>query len=81
MAGKLIEYPFDTVKVCLRSCFPCLLEVRLQTQPDVKPLQFRGPLDCFRQTFHNEGLLGFYKVLSLIYLSKSRDFHHLLSGR
>lgn len=63
MTGKLIEYPFDTVKVCLCSVFADK-KVRLQTQSDVKPLQFRGPLDCFRQTFHNEGLLGFYKVSS-----------------
>jgi len=62
MAGKLIEYPFDTVKVrsFLKPCLIC--QVRLQTQSDIKPLQFRGPLDCFRQTFHNEGLFGFYRV-------------------
>ncbi|CAG8641530.1 1623_t:CDS:2, partial [Ambispora leptoticha] len=47
MTGKLVEYPFDTVKV------------RLQTQPI-----FKGPLDCFRQTFRHEGFLGFYRGLS-----------------
>jgi len=35
--GKLIEYPFDTVKV------------RLQAQPDHVPLRYSGPLDCFKQ--------------------------------
>jgi mitochondrial ornithine carrier protein len=38
------------------------IQVRLQTQSDVQPLQFRGPLDCFRQTFRNEGFLGFFRV-------------------
>ncbi|PBP26200.1 mitochondrial carrier [Diplocarpon rosae] len=36
VAGKYIEYPFDTVKV------------RLQSQPDHLPLRYTGPLDCFR---------------------------------
>ena len=67
MAGKLIEYPFDTVKVSLY-VLRLLIQVRLQTQSDVKPLQFRGPLDCFRQTFHNEGFLGFYRVSILLLL-------------
>ncbi|CAG8434653.1 12376_t:CDS:2 [Ambispora gerdemannii] len=48
MTGKIVEYPFDTVKV------------RLQSQP----IPFKGPLDCFRQTYRNEGFLGFYKGLS-----------------
>src|SRR5277367_3355112 len=50
-----------------------MCEVRLQTQSDLGPLQFRGPLDCFRQTFHNEGLLGFYRVLSLHSYTNDRD--------
>ncbi|KAG5357983.1 Amino-acid transporter arg-13 [Yarrowia sp. B02] len=49
--GKVFEYPFDTVKV------------RLQSQSDVNP-QFKGPLDCFKQTFRNEGFLGFYRGIS-----------------
>lgn len=51
-AGKVIEYPFDTVKV------------RLQAQPDHAPPQFKGPFDCFRQTFRSEGLGGFYRGIS-----------------
>lgn len=51
-AGKVIEYPFDTVKV------------RLQSQPDNMPPQFKGPFDCFRQTFQKEGLTGFYRGIS-----------------
>lgn len=48
-AGKLIEYPFDTVKV------------RLQSQPNHLPPQFTGPFDCFRQTFQREGFAGYYR--------------------
>ncbi|CEL11079.1 Putative Mitochondrial carnitine-acylcarnitine carrier protein [Aspergillus calidoustus] len=52
MVGKIIEYPFDTVKV------------RLQSQPDHLPLRYNGPLDCFRQSFHAEGLRGLYRGIS-----------------
>ncbi|KAL4783876.1 mitochondrial carrier domain-containing protein [Aspergillus varians] len=50
--GKVIEYPFDTVKV------------RLQSQPDHLPLRYNGPLDCFRQSFQTEGLRGLYRGIS-----------------
>lgn len=49
VAGKFVEFPFDTVKV------------RLQTQPLDHPI-FKGPYDCFRQTVRNEGFLGLYNV-------------------
>ncbi|KAK4039282.1 mitochondrial carrier domain-containing protein [Parachaetomium inaequale] len=52
VVGKYIEYPFDTVKV------------RLQSQPDHLPLQYRGPLDCFRQSVRADGLLGLYRGIS-----------------
>ncbi|EAW13577.1 putative mitochondrial ornithine carrier protein AmcA/Ort1 [Aspergillus clavatus NRRL 1] len=52
MAGKVMEYPFDTVKV------------RLQAQPDHLPLQYKGPLDCFRQSFEADGLRGLYRGIS-----------------
>ncbi|KAK9469161.1 mitochondrial carrier domain-containing protein [Lipomyces arxii] len=52
IAGKLFEYPFDTVKV------------RLQSQPDGQPLKFTGPLDCFHQTWRTEGFNGFYRGIS-----------------
>ncbi|CAG8631109.1 722_t:CDS:2 [Paraglomus brasilianum] len=51
MVGKLVEYPFDTVKV------------RLQAQPLDKPT-FDGPLDCFKKTIKREGLEGLYRGLS-----------------
>ncbi|KAL4887899.1 mitochondrial carrier domain-containing protein [Aspergillus ambiguus] len=52
MAGKVIEYPFDTVKV------------RLQSQPDHLPLRYAGPLDCFRQSLRADGLRGLYRGIS-----------------
>ena len=50
--GKVIEYPFDTVKV------------RLQSQPDHLPLRYNGPFDCFRQSLRAEGLLSLYRGIS-----------------
>ncbi|KAL5333601.1 mitochondrial carrier domain-containing protein [Aspergillus crustosus] len=52
MIGKVIEYPFDTVKV------------RLQSQPDHLPLRYNGPLDCFRHSFRTEGVRGLYRGIS-----------------
>ncbi|KAG6010152.1 Amino-acid transporter arg-13 [Claviceps lovelessii] len=52
IVGKYIEYPFDTVKV------------RLQSQPDHLPLRYTGPVDCFRQSFKTDGLLGLYRGIS-----------------
>ncbi|MCJ1311369.1 hypothetical protein MMC25_005040 [Agyrium rufum] len=51
--GKLIEYPFDTVKV------------RLQSQPvnRVPPL-YNGPLDCFRKSTQTGGISGLYRGVS-----------------
>ncbi|TPX34661.1 hypothetical protein SmJEL517_g02721 [Synchytrium microbalum] len=53
--GKIVEFPFDTVKV------------RLQTQPLPEPgtaPRFRGAIDCFIKTVRSEGVLGLYKGLS-----------------
>lgn len=52
IAGKVVEYPFDTVKV------------RLQSQPDHLPLQYKGPLDCFRQSIQQDGFRGLYRGVS-----------------
>lgn len=52
MAGKVIEYPFDTVKV------------RLQSQPEHLPLRYIGPMDCFRQSLQAEGLRGLYRGIN-----------------
>ncbi|KAI4125101.1 MAG: hypothetical protein LQ338_004453 [Usnochroma carphineum] len=50
--GKVIEYPFDTIKV------------RLQSQPH--PLVYTGPLDCFRQSLLSPegGLKSLYRGIS-----------------
>lgn len=52
IVGKVIEYPFDTVKV------------RLQSQPDGIPAQYKGPVDCFRQSWRADGIPGLYRGLS-----------------
>ncbi|KAL8936066.1 MAG: hypothetical protein Q9211_004372 [Gyalolechia sp. 1 TL-2023] len=52
MIGKVIEYPFDTIKV------------RLQSQPH--PPIYSGPLDCFRQSLLSPdgGLRSLYRGIS-----------------
>lgn len=52
MVGKVIEYPFDTVKV------------RLQSQPEHGPLRYTGPLDCFRQSLREGGFASLYRGIS-----------------
>ncbi|KAF2705216.1 mitochondrial carrier [Pleomassaria siparia CBS 279.74] len=52
IVGKYIEYPFDTVKV------------RLQSQPDHLPLQYSGPLDCFKKSLNRDGFFGIYRGIS-----------------
>ncbi|KAF1992150.1 mitochondrial carrier [Aulographum hederae CBS 113979] len=52
IAGKFIEYPFDTVKV------------RLQSQPDHLPLRYSGPLDCFKQSLRKDGFSGLYRGIT-----------------
>ncbi|KAI8980491.1 mitochondrial carrier domain-containing protein [Pilobolus umbonatus] len=47
MVGKVMEYPFDTIKV------------RLQTQPLDRP-HYAGPWDCFRTLLRQEGLRGIF---------------------
>ncbi|KAI7907399.1 mitochondrial carrier domain-containing protein [Cokeromyces recurvatus] len=51
MIGKLVEYPFDTIKV------------RLQTQPLDQPF-FSGPWDCFKKTIKQEGFKSLFTGLS-----------------
>ncbi|WVR04730.1 hypothetical protein IAU60_001741 [Kwoniella sp. DSM 27419] len=52
MIAKVFEHPFDLVKV------------RLQSQPTDRALTFKGPWDCFKQTYGKEGFLGLYRGLS-----------------
>jgi ornithine carrier protein len=52
IVGKVVEYPFDTVKV------------RLQSQPDHLPLRYTGPLDCFRQSLAQDGVRSLYRGVS-----------------
>ncbi|SAM07844.1 hypothetical protein [Absidia glauca] len=50
MVGKVVEYPFDTVKV------------RLQIQPTHQP-HYTGALDCITRTLRHEGVKGLFKVV------------------
>lgn len=52
IAGKFVEYPFDTIKV------------RLQSQPSTGTAQYTSTLDCIRQTLRNDGYQGLYRGLS-----------------
>ena len=45
-AGKIIEYPFDTIKV------------QMQASGDSS----RGPLSCFREVLRKDGVKGLYNV-------------------
>lgn len=50
--GKLVEFPFDTIKV------------RLQYSQSLSKPLYTSTFDAIRQTYHNEGLFkGFYKGL------------------
>jgi ornithine carrier protein len=61
MAGKCIEYPFDTIKV------------RLQTQPDHLVLQYKGALDCFTQSIKSGGIRSLYRGISAPLLGASAE--------
>ncbi|KAF8455647.1 mitochondrial carrier domain-containing protein [Terfezia claveryi] len=52
MVGKIIEFPFDTIKV------------RLQSQPDTRPLRYSGPIDCISQSIAQDGIRGLYRGIS-----------------
>lgn len=38
--------------------------MRLQSQPDHLPLRYKGPVDCFRQSWRADGLSGLYRGIS-----------------
>jgi len=50
--GKLVEYPFDTVKV------------RLQSQ-SLSAREYSGAIDCFQKSLRRDGVLGMYKGISV----------------
>ena len=55
-AGKLLDYPFDTVKV--------LLQTQNVDATTRKPTQYSSTMDCIVQTYQSKGFLGFYKGIS-----------------
>jgi len=65
IAGKIVEFPFDTVKV------------RLQTSSSDT---FNGTFDCIKKTYKNEGFSGFYKGLSSPLVGSMMENGILFSG-
>lgn len=53
MAGKIIDHPFDSIKV------------KLQHQTTLGTAGFSGPWDCFQRTLRYEGYAGLYRGLSI----------------
>jgi mitochondrial ornithine carrier protein len=51
MASKILEHPFDLTKV------------RLQSQVLDSTARFTGPVDCLKQTWKADGILGLYRGL------------------
>lgn len=73
MVSKLFEHPFDLVKVRLQTQQGPGSGVPLQAaasenfpnQGRGQGPQYRGALDCFRQTIRSEGFRGLYRGLSM----------------
>lgn len=55
MAGKIIDHPFDSIKVKLQH----------QTTRGAAAAGFSGPWDCFQRTLRYEGYAGLYRGLSI----------------
>lgn len=65
IVAKIVEYPFDTIKV------------RLQSQAHDRPLQYTGPLDCFRQSLSQNGISGLYRGVSAPLLGAAAEVSSL----
>ncbi|KAJ3088682.1 hypothetical protein HK102_008198 [Quaeritorhiza haematococci] len=67
IAGKIIEFPFDTIKVRLQTQpirLPEQVSVTTSTPHITPPAAFSGTLDCLLKTVRNEGFFGLYKGLA-----------------
>jgi ornithine carrier protein len=60
MAGKLVEHPFDTIKVRLQTQSLLRTGPASSSAPGAKV--FSGPWECLRKTVSKEGWLGLYQV-------------------
>ncbi|CCG80997.1 putative Mitochondrial ornithine carrier protein [Taphrina deformans PYCC 5710] len=82
IAGKFVEYPFDTIKV------------RLQSQPSTGIAQYSSTFDCIKQTLDRDGYRALYRGLSapmvgamfenavlFVTYSKASDVVRLLRGK
>ena len=64
MTSKLVEHPFDTIKVRLQTqttLAPSSSASSAKTAPPPTKI-FSGPWDCFRKTVKMEGFMGLYQV-------------------
>ncbi|KAJ6631132.1 mitochondrial carrier [Mycena sp. CBHHK59/15] len=55
VVSEVIEYPADLAKV--------RLQAQLLTPPTDESKRFKGPVDCLKQTWKNEGFRGLYRGL------------------
>ncbi|KAJ7484754.1 L-ornithine transporter [Mycena latifolia] len=55
IVSEVIEYPADLAKV--------RLQAQLLTPPTDERQRFKGPVDCLKQTWQNEGFRGLYRGL------------------
>ena len=68
MIGKMVEHPFDTIKVRLQTQTmmqqpsPSTASSTIGTDKAIRKL-FQGPFDCFRKTVRMEGVKGLYQGL------------------
>ena len=66
-AGKLLDYPFDTIKVLLQTQHVTAAKQQAASgAASVKPppVMYRGAWHCFSHTLKEKGFLGLYKGLS-----------------
>ena len=62
-AGKLVDYPFDTIKVLLQTQNVAAAQ-HVPGSGTPKPVLYRGAWHCFTHTLREKGFLGLYKGLS-----------------
>ena len=66
MFGRIVEHPFDLVKVRLQTQQSIMSQTAALSSgnPANVTQLFSGPLDCFRTTIRREGVLGLYQGIT-----------------
>ena len=62
-AGKLLDYPFDTIKVLLQTQ-NVTSKQHVPSSGTPAPVMYRGAWHCFNHTLQTKGFLGLYNGLS-----------------